>query len=115
MRILSEVRPRAFLFENVDGLLHACHADHVADILRGFRRAGYNVGAKTTASGTRGFWQRLEPRGGKLTLLMRFADAAKYDPSFRWDDTIEPFIRAADLQKMHGAVIIRALRKLTGG
>ncbi|MBY5462089.1 hypothetical protein [Rhizobium leguminosarum] len=69
--------------------------------------------AKTTASGTRGHWQRPEPRGGKLTLLMRFADAAKYDPSFRWDDTIEPFIRAADLQKMYGA--IRALRKLSGG
>jgi len=43
VRIVSEARPRAFFFENVDGLLHTAHADHVADILRGFRKAGYNV------------------------------------------------------------------------
>ncbi|CAN7388491.1 DNA cytosine methyltransferase [Pararhizobium sp. LjRoot235] len=43
VRVISEVRPRAFLFENVDGLLHARHADHVADFLRGFKKAGYQV------------------------------------------------------------------------
>ncbi|MFK0382451.1 DNA cytosine methyltransferase [Agrobacterium sp. NPDC090273] len=43
VRIVSEVSPRAFLFENVDGLLHARHADHVANFLRGFRKAGYHV------------------------------------------------------------------------
>ncbi|MBB3394497.1 DNA-cytosine methyltransferase [Rhizobium sp. BK060] len=43
VRIVDEIRPKVFLFENVDGLLHARHSDHVADILRGFRRAGYEV------------------------------------------------------------------------
>ncbi|PDT10232.1 DNA cytosine methyltransferase [Rhizobium sp. M1] len=43
VRIVDEIKPKAFLFENVDGLLHARHSDHVADILRGFRRAGYDV------------------------------------------------------------------------
>lgn len=43
VRVVSEIRPRAFLFENVDGLLHARHADHVAEILRGYRECGYNV------------------------------------------------------------------------
>lgn len=43
VRVVSEVKPRAFLFENVDGLLHARHADHVADFLRGFGKAGYHV------------------------------------------------------------------------
>ncbi|QND19263.1 DNA cytosine methyltransferase [Rhizobium leguminosarum bv. viciae] len=43
VRIVDEIRPKAFLFENVDGLLQARHSDHVADILRGFRRAGYEV------------------------------------------------------------------------
>jgi DNA (cytosine-5)-methyltransferase 1 len=41
VRVVSEIRPKAFVFENVLGLLHAKHADHVADLLRGFRNAGY--------------------------------------------------------------------------
>ena len=64
---------------------------------------------------TRGYWQRPEQRGGKLKLLVRFADAAKYDASFKWDDTIASYVKAADLQKMYGAEITRALRKLNGG
>lgn len=43
VRVVREVQPKAFLFENVDGFLHAAHADHVADILRDFRAAGYHV------------------------------------------------------------------------
>ncbi|MBY5786710.1 DNA cytosine methyltransferase [Rhizobium leguminosarum] len=43
VRIIDEIRPKMFLFENVDGLLQARHSDHVAEILRGFRRAGYEV------------------------------------------------------------------------
>jgi DNA (cytosine-5)-methyltransferase 1 len=43
VRIVDEIRPKAFLFENVDGLLQARHSDHVADVLRGFKRAGYDV------------------------------------------------------------------------
>ncbi|MEB3042045.1 DNA cytosine methyltransferase [Rhizobium mulingense] len=43
VRIVDEIKPKAFLFENVDGLLQARHSDHVAEILRGFRRAGYEV------------------------------------------------------------------------
>lgn len=43
VRVVNEVRPRAFMFENVSGLLHAKHADHVATILRGYRRAGYHT------------------------------------------------------------------------
>ncbi|TCR85244.1 DNA (cytosine-5)-methyltransferase 1 [Rhizobium sp. BK376] len=41
VRVVSEVKPRAFVFENVEGLLHERHADHIAAILRGFRKAGY--------------------------------------------------------------------------
>ena len=47
--------------------------------------------------------------------MIRFADAAKYDASFRWDDTIESYIKAADPQKMYGFEITGALRKLNGG
>ncbi|MBY5439070.1 DNA cytosine methyltransferase [Rhizobium leguminosarum] len=43
VRVVSEIKPRAFVFENVDGFLHGRHADHVADILRRFRKAGYQV------------------------------------------------------------------------
>lgn len=84
--------------------------------------AAWGENRKATDSGvffarirnTRGYWQRPEQRGGKLKLLIRFADAAKYDASFKWDDTISSYIRAADLQKMYGAEITRALRKLNG-
>lgn len=43
VRIVDEIKPKAFLFENVDGLLQARHSDHVADVLRGFKHAGYEV------------------------------------------------------------------------
>lgn len=43
VRIVNEIRPRGFVFENVEGLLHGKHSDHVADILRGFRKAGYRT------------------------------------------------------------------------
>lgn len=43
VRVVREVKPKAFIFENVDGLLHAAHADHLANILKGFRSAGYHV------------------------------------------------------------------------
>lgn len=43
VRIVREVRPRAFMFENVVGLLHARHSAHLADMLRGFRKAGYET------------------------------------------------------------------------
>lgn len=43
VRIVTQVKPKAFLFENVDGLLQARHGDHVARVLQGFRRAGYSV------------------------------------------------------------------------
>ncbi len=41
LRAVREVRPRVFMFENVEGLLHGKHSSHLADILRGFRKAGY--------------------------------------------------------------------------
>jgi DNA (cytosine-5)-methyltransferase 1 len=43
VRVVSEVKPKAFVFENVDGFLHAAHSDHIADIVGRFRRAGYQV------------------------------------------------------------------------
>lgn len=43
VRAVREVRPKAFVFENVDGLLHAKHADHVAAALRQFSKAGYET------------------------------------------------------------------------
>ncbi|WP_245510306.1 DNA cytosine methyltransferase [Rhizobium ruizarguesonis] len=43
VRAVREVRPKAFIFENVDGLLHANHADHVAAALRQFSKAGYET------------------------------------------------------------------------
>ncbi|OWV99180.1 DNA (cytosine-5-)-methyltransferase [Rhizobium sp. R693] len=43
VRAVKEVGPKAFIFENVDGFLHAKHADHVAAALRQFSKAGYET------------------------------------------------------------------------
>ncbi|TWF49507.1 DNA-cytosine methyltransferase [Neorhizobium alkalisoli] len=41
VRAVREIAPKAFLFENVEGLLHSRHADYVAFLLRQFSKAGY--------------------------------------------------------------------------
>ncbi|TAY17121.1 DNA cytosine methyltransferase [Rhizobium leguminosarum] len=43
IRAVKEARPSAFIFENVEGLLHAKHADHVAAVLQEFSKAGYET------------------------------------------------------------------------
>ncbi|UIK19382.1 DNA cytosine methyltransferase [Rhizobium leguminosarum] len=43
VRAVREARPRAFLFENVEGLLHARHADYVAELLRKLSKASYQT------------------------------------------------------------------------
>jgi DNA (cytosine-5)-methyltransferase 1 len=43
IRAVKEARPSAFIFENVEGLLHAKHADHVAAVLGEFSKAGYET------------------------------------------------------------------------
>lgn len=43
VRAVREVQPKAFLFENVEGLLHARHADYVAELLRKLSKAGYQT------------------------------------------------------------------------
>jgi DNA (cytosine-5)-methyltransferase 1 len=42
-RVVDEIRPTAFVFENVAGLLHARHSDHVGNVLRHFRSSGYSI------------------------------------------------------------------------
>ncbi|MBD8687235.1 MULTISPECIES: DNA cytosine methyltransferase [unclassified Rhizobium] len=43
VRAVREIAPKAFLFENVEGLLHSRHADYVAFLLREFSKAGYST------------------------------------------------------------------------
>ncbi|CAN7295115.1 DNA (cytosine-5-)-methyltransferase [Pararhizobium sp. LjRoot235] len=43
VRAVKEVLPKAFVFENVEGLLHARHADYVAELLRKLSKAGYHT------------------------------------------------------------------------
>lgn len=41
VRAVKEVEPKAFVFENVEGLLHSKHSDYVATLLRKFSKLGY--------------------------------------------------------------------------
>jgi hypothetical protein len=119
---LSRISKKAKREQDKRGKLKA-RRDKLRASGKSVEAATWGAQKKSTDSGiffgrirnTRGYWQRPEQRGGKLKLLIRFADAAKYDPTFKWDDTIESFVRAADLQKMYSAEITRALRKLNGG
>lgn len=43
VRVVSQIKPKAFVYENVDGFLHAKHSSHLADIMSRFRMAGYQV------------------------------------------------------------------------
>ncbi|RVQ53545.1 DNA cytosine methyltransferase [Sinorhizobium meliloti] len=42
-RAVREILPRAFVFENVAGLLNARHADHLGNFLKQLRKSGYAV------------------------------------------------------------------------
>ncbi|MBZ7924892.1 DNA cytosine methyltransferase [Ensifer adhaerens] len=42
-RVIAEVKPKMFIIENVEGLLHAKHGDHVAEFLRRVAKAGYQT------------------------------------------------------------------------
>ncbi|MGL4092050.1 DNA cytosine methyltransferase [Agrobacterium cavarae] len=41
LRAVREIAPKAFMFETVEGFLHARHSDYVAFLLREFSKAGY--------------------------------------------------------------------------
>ncbi len=43
VRAVREMAPKAFLFENVEGLLHSRHAGYVALLLRELSKAGYST------------------------------------------------------------------------
>lgn len=43
VRAVLEIAPKAFMFENVEGLLHSRHADYIALLLREFSKAGYST------------------------------------------------------------------------
>jgi len=81
VRVVSEIRPRAFAFENVLGLLHAKHSDHVAEILRGFRKAGYVTEILRMQAADYGIAQR---RSRVLIVGMRMdhAGAFRMPPQF---------------------------------
>ncbi|MBB4190018.1 DNA (cytosine-5)-methyltransferase 1 [Rhizobium aethiopicum] len=42
-RAVDEIRPAAFVFENVAGLLHARHADHLGAFMKKLRKSGYAI------------------------------------------------------------------------
>jgi DNA (cytosine-5)-methyltransferase 1 len=43
VRAVKQSQPKAFIFENVEGLLHSSHSDHVAEALRKLMKAGYRT------------------------------------------------------------------------
>ncbi len=42
-RVIAEIRPKMCIIENVEGLLHAKHGDHVAEFLRRVSKTGYET------------------------------------------------------------------------
>lgn len=81
VRIVNEVRPKAFVFENVEGLLHGKHSDHIAGILRGFRRAGYQTEIHRIQASDYGVAQ-VRRRVLVIGLRDDLADAFRMPPKF---------------------------------
>ncbi|PZU79041.1 MAG: DNA cytosine methyltransferase [Rhizobium sp.] len=81
VRIVGEMKPKAFMFENVEGLLHGKHFDHIADILRGFRKAGYQTDIHRIQAGDFGIAQ-VRRRVLIIGLRQDIADAFRMPPKF---------------------------------
>lgn len=81
VRIVREVKPKAFLFENVEGLLHGKHSDHIADVLKGFRKAGYQTEIHRIQAGD---FAIAQVRRRVLVVGLRYdiADAFRMPPAF---------------------------------
>lgn len=60
----------------------------------------------------RGYWQRPVTPGGKLTLVARFSDSAKYKTSVHWDAAIQSAVFINDPKGVFDAELKRALSKL---
>lgn len=82
VRIVNEVKPKGFVFENVEGLLHGKHSDHIADILRGFRRAGYQTEIHRVQASDYGIAQ-VRRRVLVIGLRDDIADAFRMPPTFQ--------------------------------
>lgn len=81
VRIVGEIKPKAFMFENVEGLLHGKHSAHIADILRGFRKAGYQTEIHRIQAGDFGIAQ-VRRRVLVIGLRRDIADAFRMPPTF---------------------------------
>jgi DNA (cytosine-5)-methyltransferase 1 len=81
IRIVGEIKPKAFIFENVEGFLHKKHSDHVAAILRGFRKAGYKTEIHRIQAGDFGVAQ-VRRRVLLVGLRDDIADAFRMPPKF---------------------------------
>ncbi len=81
VRVVDEIRPRAFMFENVEGILHQKHSDHIANILQGFKKAGYRTEIHRVSAADFGVAQ---VRRRVLIIGMRedIADAFRLPPAF---------------------------------
>ncbi|TBA24750.1 hypothetical protein [Rhizobium ruizarguesonis] len=60
----------------------------------------------------KGYWQRPSTPGGKLTLLARFSDNAKYSTSIHWDAAIQKAVFINDPKAAFDAELRRALSRL---
>ncbi|WP_427145212.1 hypothetical protein [Rhizobium pisi] len=60
----------------------------------------------------KGYWQRPTTPGGKLTLLARFSDNAKYKTTVHWDAAIQRAVFIENPKAVFDAELRRALAKL---
>jgi DNA (cytosine-5)-methyltransferase 1 len=81
VRVVDEIRPRGFLFENVEGLLHQKHSDHIANALQGFRAAGYRTEIHRVSASDYGVAQ-VRRRVLIIGLRDDIADAFRLPPAF---------------------------------
>lgn len=94
-RILSELRPKVFIFENVKGLLSMCGGDLIKTIISLFQSLGYDVNIKVLNAadyGTPQIRERVILVGTLLGGRFKYPAPTHYNPEVAVIEGLRPYV-----------------------
>lgn len=101
-RVLKEISPKAFIFENVKGLLSVQKGELIKTILQLFQSLGYRINYKVLNSADYGVPQmreRVIMVGTKTPIKFEFPVPTHYNPqenTIVFDSSLKPYLTVAD-------------------
>lgn len=94
-RLLSELRPKVFIFENVKGILSMCGGDLIKTIISLFKSLGYDVNVKLLNAadyGTPQIRERVILVGTLLGGKFKYPNPTHYNPELYKIDGLKPYV-----------------------